>query len=506
MRATRAIALSVYLSIQAAAQAPTPSQGNGAATPLPLLLSGRQSQNGSVTTTQTTVNAGGANSVNLINSSVNVQGAYSGSVPAAPLTGAVLPLTLDYALKLGLQYNLGTVGFAQTIRSAKGERYAALSQLLPNVNGYLHEAAQQIDLQSLGVRFPGVPTVVGPFNYFDLRAALTQTIVDLTRWRNVRAATELERSVELSAKDARDLVVLAVTGNYLLIIAADARVSSATAQIATAQAIYKQAVDRHQAGLNAAIDPMRSQVQLQTQEQRLRSLQADFDRQKLNLSRVIGLPPGQDFTIANQIPFKALERTTLQSALEQAYQNRSDLQSAMAQVRAAEQARKAAAAQRLPSVSLYADYGAIGINPGSSHGTFTVVGSLNFPIFEGGRIRAEELQADAALEQRKAELEDLRGRVDYDVRTAFLDLRSAADQVGVAESNVKLAGETLQQARDRFAAGVADTVEVVQAQETVTTADNDYISAVYSHNLAKASLARAIGQAEQTIRQYLEVK
>ncbi|MFN7996811.1 MAG: TolC family protein [Bryobacteraceae bacterium] len=505
MHAARWLTLFVSLTAQVLSQTPA-LQSSAPANPLPLPLSGRQSRAGSVATTQTTVNAGGANSVNLIDSRVGVQGAYGGSVPGAPRIGTVLPLTLDYAIKLGLQYNLGTVGFEQSVRSAQGQRAAVRSTLLPNVNGYLHETAQQTSLQALGVKFPGIPTVVGPFNYFDLRATLTQSVFDLTRLRNLHAATELVKSTALASKDARDLVVLAVSGNYLQVIAAAARVSSARAQLQTAQTIYKEAVDRNKAGLNAAIDALRSQVQLQTQQQRLRSLVADFDRQKLNLARIIGLPLDQDFTIANEIPYQPLEGITVQSALDEAGRNRSDLLSALSQVHAAEAARKAVSSARLPSLALYADYGDIGINPASSHGTFTVVGALNIPIFEGGRIRADEVQANAALAQRRAELEDLRGRVDYDVRTAFLDLQSAADQVGVAQSNVNLAQQTLQQSRDRFAAGVADTVEVVQAQEAVTTANNDYISAVYSHNLAKASLARATGLAEQRVRQYLQVK
>jgi outer membrane protein TolC len=197
---------------------------------------------------------------------------------------------------------------------------------------------------------------------------------------------------------------------------------------------------------------------------------------------------------------------TQPQAMALAMANRADLQAAQAQVRAAELARKAAEAERYPTAGISTDYGAIGTNPAQSHGTFTFVGFVNIPIYQGTRVKADILMADAALQQRKAELEDLRGRVDYDVRNAFIDLQSAADQVGVAKSNVDLAQEALVQARDRFAAGVADTVEVTQAQESVATANNDYINAVYSHNLAKVTIARATGQAEQQVQQYLKGK
>jgi len=382
--------------------------------------------------------------------------------------------------------------------------------LLPNINGSLEVTEQQVDLAALGFNFqvpPGlgfnIPTVVGPFHYFDLRARLLQNVFNLTAIRNYRTSQQSLRATQLSAQDARDLVVLAVTGGYLSIIAASARIDSARAQVATAQATYKQAVDRHDAGVAARIDVTRSQVELQVQQQRLTSQETDYAKQKIQLGRVIGLPPGQEFTLTDTLPYAPLQEFTLDQALELASKHRADLKAAQAQVQAAELAHKAAIAERYPSVDLAADYGVIGTSPTSSHGTFTVTGALRFPIFQGGRIRADIETADAALQQRRAEYEDLRGRVDADIRQAFLDLTAAANQVAVSQSNRGLAQETLTQARDRFAAGVADTIEVVQAQESVATAEQDYISSVYAHNLAKASLARAMGQAEQGIQQLL---
>jgi outer membrane protein TolC len=484
------------------------SSGSSPTSATKLPLSGRTGATGGVTTNESTVNAGGTNSVNLINSSVNVQGTYLGSVPSGKATGTVVALSLDTALKQGLQYNLGTVSSAQGIRQAQGQRYEALNGLLPQINARFSEDVQQTNLAALGLKidFPGVPKIVGPYNYFDLRATLTQTVADLVKLRNLRSSRETLKAAELTAKDARDLVVLAVGGSYLQASAANARVLVAQAQVETAQAVYKQAADRNAAGLNAKIDATRSRVELQTQQQRLRSLQADYDKQKLTLARIIGLPLEQEFTLADQFAFQSLDSLTQQQAMDLAMANRADLQAAQAQVRAAELARKAAEAERYPTAGISTDYGAIGTNPAQSHGTFTFVGFINIPIYQGTRVKADILATDSALQQRKAELEDLRGRVDYDVRNAFIDLRSSADQVDVAKSNVDLAQEALGQARDRFAAGVADTVEVTQAQESVATANNDYINAVYSHNLAKVTIARATGQAEQQVQQYLRGK
>jgi outer membrane protein TolC len=299
-------------------------------------------------------------------------------------------------------------------------------------------------------------------------------------------------------------VTLAVTGGYLDLIAAAARVDAARAEVATAQASFRQAEDRLAAGVVPRIDVTRSQVELQTEQQRLTSLENNLAKLRIYFARLIGLPPAQDYSITDTLPFVPLKSLALDQALLRAYAYRSDLKSAAAQVRAAEFARKAAVAEHYPRVEFQADYGVIGPSPGNSHGTFAVTGAVRVPIFEGGRIRGDVEQADAALSQRRSEYEDLRGRIDAEVRTAYLDMTTAANQVAVAESNRRLAAQTLTYARDRFAAGVTNTLEVVQAQESVAEAEQDYISSVYSHNLAKATLARAMGQAGPDIRQFLE--
>ena len=421
-----------------------------------------------------------------------------------------MALSLDEAVRRGLEYNLGTVGFQQIVRQSQARSMMARSALLPEIDGGALAVEQQTDLAALGFSSiktpPGAfsfPTVIGPFHYVDLRAGLTQSLIDITRLRNYRASRENVRASQLAAQDARDLVVFAVTGAYLQVIASMARVDSVRAQVATARATYQQAVDRHNAGLAARIEATRSQVELQTGQQRLTSAENDLAKQKIQLGRLIGLPPGQEYALSDSLPFAPLNNLALDQALSRAAANRADLKAAEVQVRAAELAKQAAEAERLPNVVVSGDYGAIGVSPTSAHGTFNVTGSVRFPIFDGGRIHADIEQADAALSQRRAEFEDLRGRVDSDVRTAYLDLTSAADLVSVAQSNRALAGDTLQQSRDRFAAGVADTVEVVQAQQSVAAAEQDYIAALYAHNLAKASLARAMGQAGQGVKQFL---
>src|SRR5579864_5383358 len=438
------------------------------------------------------------------------QGALQGSVPAEAPPGGPLALSLDEALKRGLRYNLGAIELQQVVRQAQGEKIVARSPLMPNLNGDLREVAEQIDLASFGFKFKAppssglsFPTIVGPFNFFDLRASLTQKLADIQSLRGFQSSRESLRAANFSVQDTREAVVYVVTAGYLQVIAQAARVDSAKVQVDSAQAIYQQAADRFNSGLSARIDMTRSQVELQTQQQRLTAEQADYAKQKIALARLVGLSPAQSFTLADKLPYAPLENITLEQALTLAAQNRSDLKAAEAQLHAAEFARKAAVAEHYPTLGIVADYGVIGVNPANSHGTFDVSGQLLFPIWAGGHTHGDIIEAEATLKQRRAEYENVRARVEADVRDAYLDLNAAAEQVRVAQSRRDLARDELTQSTDRFSSGVADTVEVTQAQEVVASAESDYIANLNAHNLAKASVARAIGQAEKIMRDLL---
>jgi outer membrane protein TolC len=210
--------------------------------------------------------------------------------------------------------------------------------------------------------------------------------------------------------------------------------------------------------------------------------------------------------LSDTAPYAPLAAMTVEQALQRAYAARTDFQAAQQQVRAAEFSRKAATAEYYPSLGVGGDFGAAGVNLGDSHGVFQVGATLTIPIFQGGKVHGNVLQAEGSLRQSRQQLESLRGQIDYDVRTALLDLASAADQVEVARSSVDLANQTLTQAQDRFTAGVTDNLEVVQAQESVASANENYIASLYAHNLAKVELARAIGFAEEGVRLYLQSK
>jgi outer membrane protein TolC len=483
------------------------SQTPATATPVP--LSGRNSQSASVTASQTPL-PGTTSSVNALNTNVSIQGPYTGSrFGGPPFSGK---LSLREAIQRALEYNLGGVGLAAAVRQARGQARVSRSALLPNLNGALREDVQTTNLTALGLRINlpikgfSFPTLVGPFNYFDLRATLTQSVADLTALNNYRAARATIQANEQTMQDARDLIVLAVGGSYLQAIADRARIVSAHAQLETSKALYKQTQDRRQSGLVAQIDVSTSLVQQQTQQQRLATLENDFAKQKINLARIVGIPPNEHYELTDDIPFSPAPPGTVEEALAKALAARPDLKAAEAQLRAAEKSRSAARAERLPSLALSADYGAIGVNPSQSHSTFTVVGTLRVPIWQGGKTEGDIEQADAALIQRRAELEDTRGRIESDVRSAFLDLEAAASQVELSRANQKVARETLALSQQKYDAGISDSLEVVQAQESVASSDLDYITSLFAHNLAKLSLARAIGHAAENLPNYLSLQ
>lgn len=434
------------------------------------------------------------------------QNPLAGSVPAK-LEPGVLNISLSEAIERGLRQNLGALLSSEDIWSARGDRWTQLSKLLPNVTTQSSVVVSQIDLATYGLTLPGIPAVVGPFSYFDSRVYLTQNVFNWKYINQARSAKQSVKSSEFSYKNARDLVVLAVGFTYLQGIADEARIETAAAQVKTAQALYDQASDQVKAGTSPAIDALRARVELQTRQQQLIQARNDFAIQKLNIARVIGLAPGQQFELADKSPYAPFSEMPLEDALKRAYASRQDFQAALADLHAAEYSRKAAVAGYYPTLSLDADYGAAGFHPStSSHGVMDVRGTLTIPIFQGNSVHGDILKADARLAQSREQLENLRAQIDAEVRTAYFNLQSFAEQVAVAQSNIGLGEETLKQSSDRFAAGVTDTVEVVQAQETVASAHEQYISSLYAYNYAKISLARALGLAEEGVKEFFKGK
>jgi outer membrane protein TolC len=438
----------------------------------------------------------------------STQNPFLSSVPEGKATGTVLPLSFKEAIDRALRSNLGLLLSSDSSMAARGKKWEELSRLLPSISASANQSAQQIDLAALGFRFnfPGVPSVVGPVGTFDARVYLSAPLFDWHSIQRERGAQAYEVAARYRYNDAREMVVLAAGNEYLVTLSAAARVDAAQAEVETAQALFNKAHDQQSAGVSPAIDTLRAQVELQTRQQQLIVARNNYAKQKLLLARTIGLPPGQEFNLTDEAPYKPLTPMSVEQALQRAYIGRADYQAAAQEVRAAEQFRRAATAEHLPTLDISGNYGAAGVNVGDSHGVFLAGATLAIPIFAGGRTHADVLQAEATLRQSRQQLESLRAQIDYDVRSALLDLSAANDQVQVARSALDLANQTLVQARDRFTAGVADNLEVIEAQDAVASANENYIGSLYAHNVAKVLLARAIGFAEQGVKQYLEGK
>ncbi len=426
---------------------------------------------------------------------------FAGSIPQGTATAEPIGLSVKDAVDRALQHNLGLLLQEEAVTSAHGARWLALADLLPNLSASAGSSRQVINLEAYG--FQVKPSIVGPFNVFDARVFLSQPVVDVAAINHARAASATERAEKYGIRSARDLVALVAVNLYLQAVATASRIEAVHAQEETARALFGQASDMKQSGVVAGIDVLRAQVQVQNVRQRAIRAENEFERSKLQLARAIGLPSGQPFTLTDKIPYTPIPPMTLEAALQTAFASRPDYLAARERVAAAEAAARAATSELLPTLHLDADYGGIGQTPATAHATYRVAATVRVPIFEGGRTVGRRLQAGAELRRRQAELDDLKGRVDYDVRSALLDLGASAQQLDAARTTVTLAAQELEQARDRFGAGVAGNIEVTQAQEAQAAASESYIEALYSNNLAKAMLAEAIGTAEQSISTYL---
>jgi len=334
---------------------------------------------------------------------------------------------------------------------------------------------------------------------------VSRTIVDLRALRNNREKKDVTKASRYTAQDARDLIVLAVGGAYLQVTAAKARLAAEQVQVEAANALYQQSVQQVGQGVLAKVDADKNQVQLLTEQQRLVSLQNDFAKQKINLARMIGLPPSDQYEITDEIPYAPVMALSVDDAVKQAFDGRADLKAAETQVHAAERAKAAARAERYPSVGVTADVGGIGVTPGQLQTTYTATANVKIPLWQGGRVEGDVEQADATLSQRRAEYDDLKGQIEGDVRSAFLDLQAAASQVEVAQKNIEVTREAADLTHQKLEAGVSTTVDYTQAEEAATNAQLDYINAVFAHNIAKLSLARAMGRVAKELPQFLKM-
>ena len=427
---------------------------------------------------------------------------YQGSVAAGTVTADTLQLSLDEAVQRGLKTNLGLLLSNTQTANSRGQRLQDLQALLPSIDGNIKEAFVQSDLAAQGLKIPGFPTIIGPFGYTDIRANLTWTVFSLNSLKTYMASRHNFQAAQLSAEDARQLVILTVGNAYLKVLADQAQIESTEQQVSTSKVSLDQASSNHSAGTAPRLDELRAQVDYQSLQQQLIVAKNAKEKDKLALARTIGLPLGQSFEVADKAPYSAFDQPDVQQAIKQALANRKDRQASAEATKGDEEARKAATYDRLPTIKAEADYGDIGVNVRHSHGTGDATGTITIPIFKEAQFRGEAQVAQSQLDQQRFQQSDLDAQIEADVRDALFDIASSQQQVEVAHSNVQLSAEVLSEAQDRYKAGVSDNLAVSNAQQTVAQADNQYVNSLYQHNVAKLNLARAMGVA-QNYKDYL---
>jgi outer membrane protein TolC len=438
--------------------------------------------------------AGSTNPSALATQSLNP---YLGSVPGGKLIPAEIQLTLLDAVRRGLDFNLGLVESRQADAAVQAQRARALSALLPQISARAAQSFEQLSLSSIGIRIPAqsgihLPPTTGVFGYSEGRIGLDYAAFDPALIATYKARKAAETASALSTRDSRDVVVLAVGTAYFQVVASQARLATARAALASAREFQNQVAHEFEAEVVPEIDSIRASVELHAAEQRVADAENDLEKDKLTLDRIAGIPLEQKWSPAREYSYMPL-------SAENSKQTRFDLESARVAVSAAELDVHSAAAQRLPSLSLDASYGTGGINPGNYNQVYSVGAAVSVPLFTGGRIRSDVREAEARLTQRRAEFRDIEGRIAYDARVAKLDIEASKTAVKVAQGNQALAERAFEQARDRYANGVTNDLEVVQASEAVVIARENYIASLFSFNVAKISLARALGGAENRL-------
>ena len=425
---------------------------------------------------------------------------FAGGVPTGERSNQPLALTLREAVRRGLDQNLGVLLAGERIEERRGDRLIDRSDRLPRLEASIGQSSRQINLDVIGFSaINDLPDIVGPFGVFDSRLFLSWRLLDAEALHAGREGDAALRAEELSYQDARGFLVQAVVETYLRSIAARALVDATQAQLETAELLHAMAVNRKEAGWVAGIEVLRAGVRREQERQRLIVASNGFAKQKLALARMIGLPLGQEIELIDRIRDSPAPAPDLEAALLTAYERRSDLAAASARLDAAGQAVKSARGERLPSFRLEGDYGLLGGDASSAKETFDLAARVRVPLFEGGEMRGNQLRAAAELRARETELRELEAAVYYEVRSLLLDLEASAEEAVVTRAAFDLSTQQLEQAQNRFAAGVTSNLEVVEAQEALARANEGWISSLYRHSLHQVQTARALGNAEDAI-------
>jgi outer membrane protein TolC len=443
------------------------------------------------------------NSTNPSAAATQVLNPFLGSVPEERLQPGSRSISLIQGVQLALRSNLGVIDTQLQDTSQRAARQRALSELLPHLYATASQSYALVSTIPSGGRQLALPYIVGPLSYQTVNVELSQNVFDAAATLQLQSATRESQASAMRNLDSRNVVVLAAASAYIAITATESGVRADSAALLSAQTLETLMRDRVDRNVSPQIDFIRAAVAERTTEQRLSLAQIQLAKDKLALTRIVGLSLGQQFTLSTELRYQEAPEEDLDQLLVVARANRDDLKAAARTQDAANSAVKAASARRLPTVSVLADFGGTGITPAHGYNTYDVVGTIRMPLFTGGEIAADVMDARATRARRTAEYRDLDARVEYDVRSAYLDLQGARISVSVASQNLDLAKEGLKEAQDRFDVGLANALELMQAQQAIAEAENNYISSLYAHNLAKLMLIRSTGTAERDLQAYM---
>lgn len=465
-----------------------------------------------VATVVLALGAAAAAQSNPSNSAVNP---YAGSIQAAPATTAVRPLSLDEAVRLGIQNNLALNLAKDQQQAAQAQKLQLANVLLPNLSLHGETGVHQYNLEAFGFHpssvalfashlpkgvrihlITRVDTTIGQINF-------SQALFNWGGYDVWRAAAAGQKAAFYNAQSARGLVVLNVGTAYLQAVAARSQVQYAQSLLNTDKVLLDQTHQEHLAGVVANLDELRARVEYQQQQQAVIAAQDNFAKAKIALNRAIGLAPEQPIELTDTEPYAALQPMPIDQARAQAYRDRQDYQMLRQEQLVAELERKATARERFPTLTFGGNYGVTGVTGGIYHDTFAAVGTLSVPIFEEGKLRGDRDVADAQLQEIQSRMADLTVKIDQQLRDSILDLQTAEQTVNVARSNVELASTALDQTQQRFSAGVTDNLPVAEAESTLAAAQTQYVNSVYQLNVARLGLARNLGIIDTQYKSFL---
>jgi outer membrane protein TolC len=425
------------------------------------------------------------------------------SMIAAAQQPAPYRLTLQDAIQKALQANLSVLVAGTRVEEAEGTRIRRLSAaLLPRVNAQVYANYQNHDLQAQGLSFPGLPKVVGPLSNYDFRVYAQQNIVDLQSYRGFKASERALDAGKMDERDARDLIVRAIATLYLNAQSAAARADSAQSRARDSDALYRLAKDKHDAGTATGVDVLRAQVQLANDRQALLVANNQLKQSMLELARNLGMNPATPLELAEPLSYRTLTQPVIDPLVPAALEARADYLSLQSQRQGLVEQQRASRARYYPKLSVNGNFGEIGRSIGSVASTGLLQGQIDFILFDRDR-NGEAQELASRVKRIDDQIADMRRGIDEDIREALLNLDSATEQVAVAGEGQELARRELEMAQDRFQSGTANNVEVITAQDELARAEENYILAVSSHVDAKFALARAMGDTEKNVLEFM---